>query len=84
MVVSLLFALLTGWNDVLFATVLTNNSTRTLAVDLNNFTLSQEGSALPLYGQLMAAAVVTAAPIVLIYLALQRYLVSGLGAGALK
>jgi ABC-type glycerol-3-phosphate transport system permease component len=84
MVVAFLFALLAAWNDVLFATVLTNNDTRTLAVDLSNFTLTQEGAPLPMYSELMAAAAVTAAPIVIIYLALQRFLVSGLGAGALK
>lgn len=84
MVVALLFALLAAWNDVLFASVLTNNATRTLAVDLSLFTQTQEGAPLPMYSQLMAAAAVTAAPIVIIYLALQRYLVSGLGAGALK
>lgn len=84
MVVTLLFSLLVGWNDVLFATVLTNNDTRTLAVDLSNFTITQEGAPLPLYSQLMAAATVAAVPIVAIYLALQRYLIGGFGAGALK
>ena len=84
MVVTFLFSLLVGWNDVLFAAVLTNNDTRTLAVDLSTFVQTQEGVALPQYSQLMAAAVVASAPVVAVYLLLQRYLVSGLGAGALK
>lgn len=84
MVVTFLFALLVGWNDVLFAAVLTNNDTRTLAVDLSTFIQTQEGVALPQYSQLMAAAVIASVPIVVVYLILQRYLISGLGAGALK
>jgi trehalose/maltose transport system permease protein len=84
MVVTFLFSLLVGWNDVLFATVLTNNDTRTLAVDLSTFIQTQEGVALPQYSLLMAAAVVASVPIVVVYLILQRYLVSGLSAGALK
>jgi multiple sugar transport system permease protein len=84
MVVALVFSLLLGWNDVLFATVLTNNATRTLAVDLSTFTFTEQGQSFPLYNQLMAAAVVAAVPVVAVYLALQRYLVSGLKAGAVK
>ena len=37
MVVALVFAFLTGWNDVLFASVLTSPETRTLAVQLQAF-----------------------------------------------
>lgn len=84
MIVTFLFSLLVGWTDVLFAAVLTGSGTRTLAVDLSTFTQVQEGVGLPQYSQLMAAAVVASIPIVVVYLILQRYLVSGLGAGALK
>src|SRR5262249_40597576 len=84
MIVTFLFSLLVGWNDVLFAAVLTSSGTRTLAVDLSTFVQVQEGVGLPQYSQLMAASVVASIPIVVVYLILQRYLVSGLGAGALK
>jgi multiple sugar transport system permease protein len=84
MVVAFVFSLLLGWNDVLFATVLTEGSTRTVAVDLQLFTLTLGGEALPAYGQLMAAGVVVAIPVVAAYLLLQRYVVGGLAAGALK
>jgi len=83
MVVSLVFAFLVGWNDVLFASALQN---QTVAVTLEQFGLAQaEGvGAQPLYGDLMAAALVSAIPVVVLYLAFQRYLVHGLAAGALS
>jgi ABC-type glycerol-3-phosphate transport system permease component len=83
MVVSLVFAFLVGWNDVLFASALQN---QTIAVTLEQFGLAQgEGvGAQPLYGDLMAAALVSAIPVVVLYLAFQRYLVHGLAAGALS
>jgi len=83
MVVSLVFAFLVGWNDVLFASALQN---QTIAVTLEQFGLAQSESigAQPLYGDLMAAALVSAVPVVVLYLAFQRYLVHGLAAGALS
>ena len=84
MVVALVFAFLTGWNDVLFASVLTSPETRTLAVQLQAFSSAQEGGALPLYGQLMGAAVVSALPVVILYMVFQRYLIGGLTAGGVK
>jgi multiple sugar transport system permease protein len=84
LVVSGIFAFLLGWNDVLFASVLTNPETRTAAVALTVFGATQEGGAIPVYGQLMAAALVCATPVVVLYLALQRYLVGGLTTGGVK
>jgi multiple sugar transport system permease protein len=86
MVVSLIFAFLVGWNDVLFASELTNTQTQTVAITLQQFGLAQSEStgAQPLYGDLMAAALVSALPVVILYLAFQRYLVSGVAAGALN
>ncbi|WP_027345088.1 carbohydrate ABC transporter permease [Hamadaea tsunoensis] len=84
MVVSGIFAFLLGWNDVLYASVLTAPDTRTAAVALQVFGATQEGGAIPPYGQLMAAALVCAVPVVALYLVFQRYLVSGLTAGGVK
>jgi trehalose/maltose transport system permease protein len=84
LVVAGIFAFLLGWNDVLFASVLTNPQTRTAAVALTVFGATQEGGAIPVYGQLMAAALVCAAPVVVLYLAVQRYLVGGLTTGGVK
>jgi multiple sugar transport system permease protein len=83
-VVSAIFAFLLGWNDVLFASVLTRPETQTAAVALSAFGATQEGGALPVYSQVMAAALVSAAPVVLLYLMFQRYLVGGLTAGGVK
>jgi len=83
-VVAAIFAFLLGWNDVLFASVLTRPETHTAAVALQVFGSSQEGGALPVYSQMMAAALVCAAPVVLLYLVFQRYLVGGLTTGGIK
>lgn len=83
-VVALVFSFLTGWNDVLFASVLTSPETQTVAVQLQVFSSAQEGGALPLYGQLMGAAVVSALPVVVLYMIFQRYLIGGLTAGGVK
>jgi multiple sugar transport system permease protein len=84
LVVAAIFAFLLGWNDVLFASVMTRPETRTAAVALQVFGATQEGGAIPVYGQLMAAALVCALPVVVVYLVFQRYLVSGLAAGGVK
>ena len=83
-VVSAIFAFLLGWNDVLFASVMTNADSRTAAVALQVFGATQETGALPLYGQMMAASLICAVPVVVLYLAFQRYLVGGLTAGGVK
>lgn len=84
LVVSGVFSFLLGWNDVLFASVLTRPNTQTVAVVLQIFGSSSEGGALPLYGQMMAASLVCAAPVVILYLVFQRFLVGGLTAGGVK
>nr|WP_296072448.1 carbohydrate ABC transporter permease [uncultured Actinoplanes sp.] len=84
LVVAAIFAFLLGWNDVLFASVLTDPRTRTAAVALQVFGATQEGGAIPVYGQLMAAALICAVPVVALYLIFQRYLLSGLTSGGVK
>lgn len=83
-VVSAIFAFLLGWNDVLFASVMTRPDTRTAAVALQVFGATQEGGAVPIYGQMMAAALVCALPVVILYLIFQRYLIGGLTVGGVK
>ena len=84
MVVTVVFALLVGWNDVLFASVLTDPQTQTAAIQIQVFANSTEGGVLPLYGQLMAASLISAAPVVILYMIFQRQLVGGLTAGGDK
>src|ERR1035437_2715790 len=50
---------------------------------MNGFQTQQNGT-LPLYGQMMAASLVCAAPVIVLFLIFQRYLVSGLTSGAVK
>ncbi|MBP2413821.1 multiple sugar transport system permease protein [Arthrobacter stackebrandtii] len=83
-VVSAIFAFLLGWNDVLFASIFTKPDTATAAIVLQTFAASQEGGAIPVYSQMMAAALVCAAPVVILYFVFQRYLVGGLTAGGVK
>ena len=75
-----IFAFITAWGEVLFASVLTTDATRTLAIGLRNYA-SQSNV---YWNQLMAAAIVVSAPVVIAFLALQRYIVGGLTAGGVK
>lgn len=84
LVVALVFSFLTGWNDVLFASVLTSPETQTVGVQLQAFSAAQEGGALPLYGQLMSAALMSGLPVVILYMVFQKYLIGGLTAGSVK
>jgi multiple sugar transport system permease protein len=74
------FSFITSWGEVLFASVLTNESTRTLAIGLQAYA-SQSNV---YWNQLMAASVVVSLPVLIGFLAVQRYLVRGLAAGAVK
>ena len=69
-----------AWNNYIFAYVLGGSNSRTLPVMLKLFIGYQAVD----YATLMAAAVVVAMPVVLISIALQKYVVSGLTAGAIK
>lgn len=84
LVVALVFSFLTGWNDVLFASVLTSPETQTVGVQMQVFSASQEGGALPFYGQLMSAALISGLPVVILYMVFQKYLIGGLTAGSMK
>ena len=75
-----IFAFITAWGEVLFASVLTTDSTRTLAIGLRNYA-SQSNV---YWNQLMAAAIVVSLPVVVAFLALQRYIVRGLTTGGVK
>src|SRR4051794_24791850 len=75
-----IFAFITAWGEVLFASVLTTDSTRTLAIGLRNYA-SQSNV---YWNQLMAASIVVSLPVVVAFLAMQRYIVGGLTAGGVK
>lgn len=85
MVAAGIFSFLASWNDVIFASVLTNHATRTLAIGLQEYVNGGSGgSGLTLWNQLMAAAVIsTILPVVFFFFA-QRFLTRGLTLGAVK
>ena len=82
MVVAFVFPFLLAWNDVLFASVLTNAHTRTLGVGLQNYVSENYG--LPQWNDVMAASMVSALPAVILFLLVQRYIVAGLASGSVK
>ena len=76
-----LFAFSNAWNEFLFAFVfITSESLRTLPIGLQSMVV---GDILP-WGQLMAAALLTAIPIAVLYAFAQRFLVEGLTVGGVK
>jgi multiple sugar transport system permease protein len=76
-----LFAFTNAWNEFLFAYVfITREELKTLPVGLQ---LLVFGDVYP-WGQLMAASLLMAIPVVIIYTFAQRYLVEGLTAGSIK
>jgi len=79
-VASAIFGLMLAWNDFLFAIILTSRNAPTLPVMTAGFVTDQGVS----WGIMMAAGTVIILPVLLFTLFVQRYLVSGLTAGALK
>ncbi|MGH7919260.1 MAG: carbohydrate ABC transporter permease [Candidatus Dormibacteraceae bacterium] len=82
MVVTFIFSFLLAWNDVLYAEVLTNPQTRTLGVALQYY--ASENSFLPQWNQLMGASVVSAIPAIVLFMIVQRWIVTGLSSGSIK
>ncbi|MEF2549928.1 carbohydrate ABC transporter permease [Aurantimonas sp. A2-1-M11] len=80
MTVAALFSLLMSYNEFLFALVLTGVETKTLPVAIASF----GGEDISLWSISAAGAVGIMLPILVIMLLLQRNLVSGLTAGAVK
>ena len=75
-----ILAFIQAWNNYMFAYILGGSGTKTLPVMLKMF-IGYQGVD---YSCLMAAAVVVAMPVVIISIILQKYVVSGLTAGAIK
>lgn len=76
-----LFAFTNAWNEFLFAFVfITSENLKTLPVGLQ---LLVFGDIYP-WGQLMAASLLMAIPVMAVYIYAQRYLVEGLTAGSIK
>src|SRR5436190_4866477 len=75
------FGFTAAWSELLFALILINReSQKTFSVGLLTFV----GKFAVDWGQMMAASVLALIPVCLFFLFLQRYLVTGLTAGAVK
>ncbi|HBG02003.1 MAG TPA: sugar ABC transporter permease [Firmicutes bacterium] len=79
-ITSSILAFVFSWNNFMFGVVLTGAKTKTLPVAVFNFMAYSEIN----WGGLMAAAVVITAPVIIIALVAQKYIVRGLTAGAVK
>ena len=76
-----IFAFILSWNEFLYAnTFISSSNKRTVSIGLQSLI----GEFTTDWGLLMAGAVVTTIPVVIVFFAVQRYLTQGLAAGAVK
>jgi multiple sugar transport system permease protein len=75
-----IYSFMTSWGELLFASVLTNGPTQTLAIGLQQYSTQVN----VYWNQIMAASLVVSVPVVVAFLLLQRSFVAGLTAGAVK
>lgn len=79
-VTAALLSVIYSWNNFMFSLILSGSHTQTLPVAIFNFV----SYAYVDWGGLMAAAVLITLPIIILSIVLQKYIVSGLTAGAVK
>ena len=80
LVATFVYAFLFAWDELLFVAASTQAQRRDAPVGIRNFI----GNYQQRYDQLMAAGVVSTLPVIIAFFAAQRWLVSGLTAGAVK
>lgn len=80
MATSAILSFIFSWNNFLFALILSGEQTKTLPVAIFNFIAYMSVD----WGGLMAASVVITLPVIVMTLFVQKYIVSGLSAGATK
>lgn len=77
----IVYAFVTTWNEFIFALVFAHDSrVKTLPIGIAEFTAEFNTD----WGAVMAASLIMTLPIVVVFLALQRFFVDGLAAGAVK
>ncbi|AYY15422.1 carbohydrate ABC transporter permease [Actinobacteria bacterium YIM 96077] len=81
MVAAGLFAFIRGWNDFIFALTLVGPDRRTLPPGLVIEYLGEFQADWP---ELMASSFITSIPVVIAFMALQKYFVEGLNVGSVK
>ncbi len=75
-----IYVFLTAWDELMFAWVLTNADTMTIPVGIRLFVGNYQNR----FDLMMAAATVATLPVVVLFFMLQRHIVRGLTAGAVK
>lgn len=82
MVTIAIYGFVWSWNDLLYSmTLVTDNAKRTLASGL---VMTFLGMGSTNWGYMMAASVIAAVPVTVIFVFLQRYFIQGLTSGAVK
>jgi len=79
-VASGIYVFLTVWDELMFAWMLTNAETSTIPVGIRLFAGNYQNR----YDLMMAAATVATLPVMVLFFLMQRHIVSGLTAGAVK
>lgn len=79
-ITSALLSIIFSWNNFMFSLILAGDKTKPLPIAMFNFISYTEIN----WGALLAAACIITLPVLLIALVAQRYVVSGLAAGAVK
>ncbi|MCR4426157.1 MAG: carbohydrate ABC transporter permease [Firmicutes bacterium] len=75
-----IYSFIMGWNEVLFASVLTGRQTRTVAVGIMDYVTATGAN----WGGMMAACIIISIPVLIMFTVMQRYIVEGLVSGATK
>jgi len=75
-----IYVFLTAWDELLFAWILTNEQSMTIPIGIRLFVGNYQNR----YDLMMAAASVATLPVLVLFFLLQKYIVRGLTAGAVK
>lgn len=75
-----IYCFIMAWNEVLFASVLTGQFTKTVSIGLLEYITTQQAR----WAQMMAACVIVSIPVLILFTFMQKQIVDGLVAGATK
>lgn len=75
-----IYSFIMAWNELLFASVLTGQDTKTVSLGLLEYITAQEAR----WAGMMAACVIVSVPVLILFTLMQKQIVEGLVAGATK